>query len=68
MPIPDQEFYAIRDACELLRSAFLRFLQKDNECYAGVTGKACHAEKCACAMELQNYLDVERDLNQQKQD
>jgi hypothetical protein len=50
---------------ELLRSAFLRYLQSENECYAGITGKPCSVEKCACDMELQHYIDVERELNQQ---
>ena len=46
---------------ELLRSAFFRCLQDDNQC--GQThGKACDSEdRCGCAHEMQAYLDEARD-------
>lgn len=48
------------DDLEIIRAAFLRLLQTENKCYAGITGKVCHSHKCGCALELQSYIDAER--------
>jgi hypothetical protein len=42
-----------------VRAAFIRYLQNENECNAGPTGKACHSHKCGCAIDLQIYIDDE---------
>lgn len=44
---------------ELLRAAFLRCLQQDNDC--SVIGRPCHPDKCGCDLEMQTYLDEARD-------
>ena len=47
------------DEIERLRAAFLRFVQHDNGCMAQADGKACSSPKgkCACALEMQSYID-----------
>lgn len=44
---------------ELLRYAFLRSLQIENECSC-VLGKPCDPDKCGCELEMQRHLDEAR--------
>lgn len=46
------------DTINRLQSAWLRCIQIDNKC--AVTGKPCHSHKCACALEMQAYVDAEK--------
>ncbi len=43
---------------DLIRSAFMRCLQFENECKP--TGEVCH-DKCGCALEMQEWIDEQRD-------
>ena len=58
--LADRILWRPMDEIELIRAAWLRYLQFENECYAGVTGKPCHSHKCGCALEMQSYIDKER--------
>jgi hypothetical protein len=44
---------------ELLRYAFLRSLQVENECSC-IFGKPCRPERCGCELEMQRHLDEAR--------
>lgn len=48
------------DDAELVRAAFLRRLQEDNDC--DLTGKPCHSHKCGCALEMHAYIDESRSV------
>src|ERR1700759_669682 len=45
---------------DLIRAAFLRQLQFENECDEGATGKPCHAQKCGCEAEMLEYIEEAR--------
>jgi len=47
------------DEIDRVRAGFMRYLQNENECNAGPTGKPCHSQKCGCATEMQSYIDDE---------
>lgn len=65
-----KEIAALEDDRKMLRAAWMRRLQVENECGGLVNspGKPCHSHKCGCALEMQQYIDAERSHQQRAAD